>query len=89
MRRAFRRARVSRCCRRHRSWTAAGTTPTKPRRPVPVQNVRACSKSPPKRIRIKRLKSPSGDTPGRELEAVAGLRQNAADLWMRRLKGGL
>ena len=56
---------------------SGGTTPTKPEpRPVPlaVPNVRACSKSPPKRInlKIKRslLKSSSGDTPGRE--AVAG-----------------
>ncbi len=60
---------------------SGGTTPTKPPdRPVPVPNVRACSKSPPKRIKInlKRLKSrsPSGDTPGRE----AVVRQNAADL---------
>jgi hypothetical protein len=49
---------------------SGGTTPTKPRRPVPAPNVRACSKSPPKRPKIKRLKS------GRE----AVVRQNAADL---------
>ncbi len=54
---------------------SGGTTPTKPR-PVPAPNVRACSKSPPKRLKIKRLKSPSGDIPGRE----AVVRQNAADL---------
>jgi len=54
---------------------SGGTTPTKPR-PVPVPNVRACSKSSPRKIKIKRLKSPSGDTPGRE----AVVRQNAVDL---------
>ena len=55
---------------------SGGTTPTKPRR-VPAPNVRACSKSPPKSLRpkIKRLKSPSGDTPGRE----EVLRPNATD----------
>ena len=52
---------------------SGGTTPTKPR-PAPVLNVRACSKSSPQRIKIKRLKSPSGDTPGREVV----VRQNAA-----------
>jgi hypothetical protein len=52
---------------------SGGTTHTKPR-PVPAPNVRACSKSPPTRLKIKRLKSPSGDTPGRE----AVVRQNAA-----------
>ncbi len=44
---------------------SGSTTPTKPRL-VPAPNVRACGKSPPKRSKIKRLKSPSGDTPGRE-----------------------
>ncbi len=53
---------------------SGSTTPTKPR-PVPAPNVRACSKSSPRRLKSKRLKSP-GDTPGR---AVA-VRQNAADL---------
>ncbi len=52
------------------------TTPTKPR-PVPAPNVRACSKSSPgpRRLKIKRLKSP-GDTPGREVV----VRQNATEL---------
>jgi hypothetical protein len=54
---------------------SGSTAPTKPR-PVPAPNVRACSKSSPKRSKIKRLKSPSGNTPGRE----AVVRQNAADL---------
>ena len=53
---------------------SGGTTPTKPR-PVPAPNVRACSKSSPRRPKIKRLKSP-GDTPGREVV----VRQNATDL---------
>ena len=43
---------------------------------VPAPNVRACGKSPPKRLKIKRLKSPSGDTPGREVV----VRQNATEL---------
>ncbi len=50
------------------------TTPTKPR-PVPAPNVRACSKSSPRRPKIKRLKSP-GDTRGREVV----VRQNATEL---------
>ena len=54
---------------------SGNTTPTKPR-PVPAPNVRACSKSSPKRSKIKRLKSPSGDTPGREVV----VRQNATEL---------
>ncbi len=53
---------------------SGSTTPTKPR-PVPAPNVRACSKSSPRRPKIKRLKSP-GDTPGREVV----VRQNATDL---------
>jgi hypothetical protein len=44
---------------------SGSTTPTKPR-PVPAPNVRACSKSSPRRLKSKRLKSP-GDTPGREV----------------------
>ena len=66
---------------------SGGTTPTKFR---PVPNVRACSKSPPAKIKIKRLKSPSAlghSEQGSCGEAESG--QNAADLWMRRLKGGL
>jgi hypothetical protein len=51
------------------------TTPTKPRS-VPVPNIRACGKSPPKRPKIKRLKSPSGGTLGRKVV----VRQNATDL---------
>ena len=39
---------------------SGSTTPTKPR-PVPVPNVRACSKTPPRRAKSKRLKSPSGE----------------------------
>ncbi len=56
---------------------SGNTTPTKPR-PVlaPTRNVRACSKSSPRRPKIKRLKSPSGDTPGREVV----VRQNATEL---------
>jgi hypothetical protein len=57
---------------------SGSTTPTKPR-PVPAPNVRACSKSSPRRPKIKRLKSPSesaGDTPGREVV----VRQNATEL---------
>jgi hypothetical protein len=54
---------------------SGSTTPTKPR-PVPAPNVRACSKTPPRRSKIKRLKSPSGETPGREVV----VRQNATDL---------
>jgi hypothetical protein len=54
---------------------SGGTTPTKPR-PVPAPNVRACSKSSPRRPKIKRLKSPSGETPGREVV----VRQNATEL---------
>ena len=53
---------------------SGGTTPIKPRS-VPVPNIRACGKSPPKRLK-KRIKSPSGDTPGREVV----VRQNATDL---------
>ena len=53
---------------------SGSTIPTKPR-PVPAPNVRACSKSSPRRLKSKRLKSP-GDTPGREV----AVRQNAADL---------
>jgi hypothetical protein len=53
---------------------SGSTTPTKPRS-VPAPNVRACSKSSPRRPKIKRLKSP-GDTPGR----AAVVRQNATDL---------
>ena len=53
---------------------SGGTTPTKPRS-VPAPNVRACSKSSPRRTKSKRPKSP-GDTPGR---AVV-VRQNATDL---------
>ncbi len=52
---------------------SGGTTPIKPRS-VPVPNIRACGKSPPRRLK-KRIKSP-GDTPGR---AVV-VRQNATDL---------
>ncbi len=55
---------------------SGGTTPIKPRS-VPVPNIRACGKSPPKRLK-KRIKSPSGDTPGREV--VVTVRQNATDL---------
>lgn len=51
---------------------SGSTTPTKSR-PVPA-NVRACSKSSPRRSKTKRLKSP-GDTPGREVV----VRQNATD----------
>jgi hypothetical protein len=54
---------------------SGSATPTKPR-PVPAPNVRACSKSSPKRPKIKRLESPSRETPGRE----AVVRQNATDL---------
>ena len=54
---------------------SGSTTPTKPR-PVPAPRVQACSKSSPKRLKIKRLKSPSGDTPGREVV----VRQNATEL---------
>ena len=54
---------------------SGSTTPTKPR-PVPGPNVRACSKSSPRRPKIKRIKSPSGDTPGREVV----VRQNATEL---------
>ncbi len=53
---------------------SGGATPIKPRS-VPVPNIRACGKSPPTRLK-KRIKSPSGDTPGRE----AVVRQNATDL---------
>jgi hypothetical protein len=55
---------------------ASGSTTraTKPR-PVPAPNVRACSKSSPRRLKSKRLKSP-GDTPGREVV----VRQNATEL---------
>ena len=53
---------------------SGSTTPTKPRL-VPAPNVRACSKSSPRRLKSKRLKSP-GDTPGREVV----VRQNATDL---------
>ena len=53
---------------------SGSVTPTKPR-PVPAPNVRACSKTPPRRSKIKRLKSP-GDTPGREVV----VRQNATEL---------
>ena len=53
---------------------SGSTTPTKPR-PVPAPNVRACSKSSPRRPKIKRLKSP-GDTPSREVV----VRQNATEL---------
>ncbi len=61
---------------------SGSTTPTKPR-PVPAPNVRACSKSSPRRPKIKRLKSPSaGDTPGREVV----VRQNATEL-MDELEG--
>ena len=54
---------------------SGSTTPTKPRL-VPAPNVRACSKSSPRRPKItgKRLKSP-GDTPSR---AVV-VRQNATE----------
>ena len=51
---------------------SGGTTPKKVR-PVPVPNIRACSKSPPVKFKIKRHISP-GDTPGREVV----VRQNAA-----------
>ena len=51
---------------------SGGTTPKKVR-PVPVPNIRACSKSPPVKIKSKRHISP-GDTPGREVV----VRQNAA-----------
>jgi hypothetical protein len=55
---------------------SGSTTPTKPRS-VPAPNVRACSKSSPRRPKIKRLKSPGpGDTRGREV----AVRQNATDL---------
>ena len=53
---------------------SGSTTPAKPRS-VPAPNVRACSKSSPRRTKSKRPKSP-GDTPGR---AVV-VRQNATDL---------
>jgi hypothetical protein len=53
---------------------SGSTTPTKPRS-VPAPNVRACSKSSPRRPKIKRPKTP-GDTPGREV----AVRQNATDL---------
>ncbi len=55
---------------------SGSTSPTKPR-PVPAPNVRACSKSSPRRLKsnLKRLKSP-GDTPGREVV----VRQNATEL---------
>ena len=52
---------------------SGSTTPTKPRL-VPAPNVRACSKSSPRRPKIKRLKSP-GDTPSREVV----VRQNATE----------
>ena len=52
---------------------SGSTTPTKPR-PVPAPNVRACSKSSPRKSKTKRLKSP-GDTPGREVV----VRQNATN----------
>jgi hypothetical protein len=51
------------------------TTPIKPRS-APVPNIRACGKSPPTRHKIKRIKSPSGETPGREVV----VRQNATAL---------
>ncbi len=56
---------------------SGGATPIK-LRSVPVPNIRACGKSPPKRLktRIKRIKSPSGETPGREVV----VRQNATAL---------
>ncbi len=54
---------------------SGGTTPIK-LRSVPVPNIRVCGKSPPKRLKIKRIKSPSGETPDREVVA----RQNATDL---------
>ena len=53
---------------------SGSTTPTKPRL-VPAPNVRACSKSSPRRLKSKRLKSPPGDTPSR---AVV-VRQNATE----------
>ena len=53
---------------------SGGTTPIK-LRPVPAPNVRACSKSSPRRLKTKRLKSPGG-TPAREVV----VRQNATDL---------
>jgi hypothetical protein len=53
---------------------SGSTTPTKPR-PVPAPNVQACSKSSPRRLTSKRLKSP-GDTPGGEVV----VRQNATEL---------
>ncbi len=53
---------------------SGGTTSIKPRS-VPVPNIRACGKSPPKRLK-KRIKSPSGDNPGREVVVS----QNATDL---------
>ena len=53
---------------------SGSTTPTKPRL-VPAPNVRACSKSSPRRLKSKRLKSP-GDTPSREVV----VRQNAIEL---------
>ena len=52
---------------------SGGTTPIK-LRSAPAPNVRACSKSSPRRLKTKRLKSP-GDTPGREVV----VRQNATD----------
>ena len=51
----------------------SGGTTHKKVRPVPVPNIRACSKSPPVKFKIKRHISP-GDTPGREVV----VRQNAA-----------
>lgn len=52
---------------------SGSTTPTKPR-PVPAPNVRACSKSSPRKLKTKRVKSP-GDTPSREVV----VRQNATE----------
>ena len=52
---------------------SGSTTPTKPRL-VPAPNVRACSKSSPRRPKIKRPKSP-GNTPSREVV----VRQNATE----------
>jgi hypothetical protein len=59
---------------------SGSTTPTKPR-PVPAPNVRACSKSSPRRPKIKRPKTP-GDTPGRDV----AVRQNATDLMDEEVK---
>ncbi len=53
---------------------SGSTTPTKPRS-VPAPNVRACSKSSPRRTKSKRPKTP-GDTPGRDV----AVRQHATDL---------